>query len=386
MPRRPRRIDLALQGGGALGAFTWGVLDRLLEDERIDFGAVSGASAGAMNAVVLADGLARGGRRGARDALRSFWMRVSNASGRGPLSSTLAPLLPWALPALSAQAWAAAAPWNVLFEGFGRAYAPAQFNPLGVNPLRDILASEVDFARLRAYGGVRVSVCATQVRTGRLREFAHEELSVDAVMASACLPLLFRTVEIDGEAYWDGGYLANPSLLPLVAHSASHDLVLVQINPSRRDAVPTQAQPIADRIDEIIFNGSLERELRTLALIRRLLAESPPLPAGLSHTPLFERIAALRLHRIEADEPLAQPGAAQQFDAGWVGLSRLHRLGRQAAEGWLQTCFAHVGRRGTLPLADCLQGLDLGDARPAAATSDDARGQRRRAVRRRPSS
>jgi NTE family protein len=135
--------------------------------------------------------------------------------------------------------------------------------------------------------------------------------------------------------------------------------VLVQINPSRREAVPTQPDEIADRIDEIVFNGSLERELRTLALIRQLLAESAPLPAGQSHAPLFERIAALRLHRIESAEPLVQPGSTQRLDAGWVGLSRLHRLGREAAERWLQTCYAHVGRRSTLALADCLQGLDL---------------------------
>jgi NTE family protein len=361
MPRRVRRIDLALQGGGALGAYTWGVLDRLLEDERVGFGAISGASAGAMNAVLLADGLARGGRRGAREALRSFWMRVSNASGRGPLSAALLPLLPWALPALATAAppWAATAPWNVLFESWGRALAPAQFDPLDANPLRTILAEEVDFERLRAFRGVRVSVSATQVRSGRLREFAHEELSIDAVMASACLPLLFRTVVIDGEAYWDGGYVANPSLLPLVAHGASHDLVLVQINPSRREAVPTQAQEIADRIDEIVFNGSLERELRTLALLQQLLAESPPLPAGRAHAPLFEHVAALRLHRIESAEPLARPGTTQHLDASWAGLSRLHHLGRECAQHWLQTCYAHVGRRSTLALADCLAGLDL---------------------------
>jgi len=369
MPRRNRPIDLALQGGGALGAYTWGVLDRLLEDERVGFGAVSGASAGAMNAVVLADGLARDGRRGARDALRSFWMRVSNASGRGPLSASLLPLLPWAMPAVAAPPWAAAAPWNVLFDGWGRALAPAQFDPLDVNPLRDILADEVDFARLRAFRGVRVSVSATQVRSGRLREFGHEELSVDAVMASACLPLLFRTVVIDGEAYWDGGYLANPSLLPLVAHSASHDLVLVQINPSRRETVPTQPPEIADRIDEIVFNASLERELRTLALVQQVLAESPPLPAGRSQAPLFERIAALRLHRIESDEPLVQPGTAQRLDTGWAGLSRLHRLGREAAERWLQNSYPHVGRRSTLALADCLEGLDLPVNRPGSGAA-----------------
>ncbi|MDO9091343.1 MAG: patatin-like phospholipase family protein [Rubrivivax sp.] len=350
--RRIRRIDLALQGGGAHGAFTWGVLDRLLEDERIEFDAISGASAGAMNAVVLADGLARGGRRAAREALRNFWSRVSNATGRGPSAA------PNALALMFGQGWLAASPWSAMLEQFGRSLAPTQFNPLNLNPLRDILAAEVDFERLRAYRGVRVVVGATQVRTGRLREFGHGELSVDVVMASACLPLLFHAVEIDGEAYWDGGYLANPSLLPLVAHSATHDLVLVQINPSRREAVPRLVPEIADRLDEITFNGSLVKELRALALIRRLLREDGADPER-RRAPLFRQIAALRLHRIEAGEDLARPGATNRQDAGWRQLSRLHRLGREAASAWIEQSFAHLGRRSTLPLEPYLVGIAL---------------------------
>ncbi len=354
--RRTRRIDLALQGGGAHGAFTWGVLDRLLEDERIEFDAISGASAGAMNAVVLADGLARGGRRGAREALRSFWSRVSNATGRGPRAALSAPLAPDALALLFGQGWLAATPWSAMLERVGRSFAPAQFNPLNLNPLRDLLAAEVDFERLRAYRGVRVVVGATQVRTGQLREFGHEELSADVVMASACLPLLFHAVEIDGEAYWDGGYLANPSLLPLVAHSATHDLVLVQINPSRREAVPRLVPEIADRLDEITFNGSLVKELRALALIRRLLREDGADPEQ-RRAPLFRQIAALRLHRIEAAEDLARLGATNRHDAGWTQLSRLHRLGREAAQAWIEHCFSHLGRRSTLPLEPFLEGI-----------------------------
>ena len=351
--RRTRRIDLALQGGGAHGAFTWGVLDRLLEDERIKFDAISGASAGAMNAVVLADGLARGGRRGAREALRRFWSRVSNATGSGPLA---APPVPDALAMLFGHGWLAASPWRAMLDWVGRSFAPTQFNPLNLNPLRDILAAEVDFERLRAYRGVRVVVGATRVRTGQLREFGHDELSADVVMASACLPLLFRAVEIDGEAYWDGGYLGNPSLLPLVAHSATHDLMLVQINPSRRDAVPRLAHEIADRLDEITFNGSLVKELRTLALIRRLLREDGT-DSARRRAPLFAQIAALRLHRIEAGEDLARPGASNRLDAGWAQLSRLHRLGREAAEAWIEHGFAHLGRRSTLPLEPYLDGI-----------------------------
>lgn len=351
--RRVRRIDLALQGGGAHGAFTWGVLDRLLEDERLEFDAISGASAGAMNAVVLADGLARGGRRGAREALRSFWSRVSHATGRGPWSAAQ---VPDALAMLFGHGWLAASPWSAWLDWAGRSWATPQWNPLNLQPLRDILAAEVDFERLRAFRGVRVFVSATQVRTGLLREFGHEALSVDVVMASACLPMLFPAVEIDGEAYWDGGYLGNPSLLPLVAHSATHDLVLVQVNPSRRETVPRQAHEIADRLDEITFNGSLVKELRTLALIRQLLSEDGAIGPG-RRAPLFEQIAALRLHRIEAGEALAGLGAGNRLDAGWAQLSRLHRLGRQAAESWIEHCFAHLGRRSTLALGPYLEGL-----------------------------
>jgi len=354
--RRVRRIDLALQGGGAHGAFTWGVLDRLLEDERIEFGAISGTSAGAMNAVVLADGLARGGRPAAREALRRFWSRVSNATGRGPLTAMAPPLAPDAMALLFGHGWLAASPWGAVLDWMGRSFVAPHFNPLNLNPLRDILAAEVDFERLRAYRGVRVVVGATQVRTGQLREFGHDELSADVVMASACLPLLFRAVEIEGEAYWDGGYLGNPSLLPLVAHSATHDLMLVQIDPSRRDVVPRLAHEIAHRLDEITFNGSLVKELRTLALIRRLLREDGPDPAR-RRAPLFGQIAALRLHRIEAGDALARLGAAHRLDAGWTQLSRLHRLGHQAAQTWLEQGFAHLGRRSTLSLEPYLEGV-----------------------------
>lgn len=356
--RRTRRIDLALQGGGAHGAFTWGVLDRLLEDERLEFDAISGASAGAMNAVVLAHGLAQAGRRGAREALRRFWSRVSHASGRGPVPGTAAlpTFSPDALTLLFGQGWLAVSPWHLMLDWIGRSFAPHQFNPLDINPLRDILATEVDFERLRAHRAVRVVVSATNVRTGQLREFDHHELTVDTVLASACLPLLFRAVEIDGEAYWDGGYLGNPSLLPLVAHSATHDLVLVQINPSLRESVPRQAHEIVDRLDEITFNGSLVKELRALALVRRLLREDGRMSPGV-RAPLFEQIAALRLHRIEAGETLSRLGGRSRLDAGWALLSRLHRLGRQAADAWLETNFAHLGRRSTLPLAPYLEGI-----------------------------
>lgn len=328
---------MAQQGGGAHGAFTWGVLDRLLEDERLEIDAVSGTSAGAMNAVVLADGLMAGGRRAAREHLRRFWARVSDAAAGQTMNALFGD---WAGAPLA---------WYV--DWVTRVFSPYQFNPLDINPLRDILAAEVDFERVRRCDRLRVFVSATNVRTGELREFRGAELTVDAVMASACLPTLYRAVEIDGEAYWDGGYVANPSLLPLVAESPAHDLVLVQINPSCRSRVPTTAQEILDRLNEITFNSSLVKELRSIALLQQLLkTESLPAPVQ-GRTSLFARVAALRLHRIDAEGELAQLSAASKLNAAWPFVARLHRIGRDAAHGWLARNFAHIGRRSTLALS-----------------------------------
>ncbi|GMV44908.1 MAG: hypothetical protein AMXMBFR66_03060 [Pseudomonadota bacterium] len=332
--RARRRIDLALQGGGAHGAFTWGVLDRLLEDERLEIDAVSGTSAGAMNAVVLADGLMAGGRRAAREHLRRFWSRVSAAASAGH-----------ALTALFGDWSGAPLAWYA--DWLTRTLSPYQFNPLDINPLRDIVTAEVDFERVRGCDRLHIFVAATNVRTGALREFRGADLTADAVMASACLPTLFRAVEIDGEAYWDGGYVANPSLLPLIAESPAHDLVLVQINPSCRSRVPTTAQEIVDRLNEITFNSSLVKELRTIFLLKQLLkAEGRPPASG--RAPLFAQIDALRLHRIDAEDKLEHLGAASKINAAWPFVVRLHAIGRDAADRWLARNFAHIGRRSTL--------------------------------------
>lgn len=333
-----RPIDLALQGGGAHGAFTWGVLDRLLEDERLQITAISGTSAGAMNAVVLAHGLAKGGRHGAKEALLRFWSRVSQASA---LAQGLPGLFwDWVVPG---------SPLTWYMDWMTRTWSPYQLNPLDLNPLRDILAEEVDFEFLRSHCAPRVFVSATHVQSGRLREFRHEELTVDAVMASACLPLLFKAVEIDGQAYWDGGYVANPSLLPLITESPCSDLVLVQINPSCRKDVPTSAPDILDRLNEITFNSALLKELRTIGLLQQLL-EAEGLPHGAGPGSLFGQIAALRLHRIDAEDQLSDLGAASKLNAAWPLIQRLHTIGRETAERWLLHTEAHIGRKSTLRL------------------------------------
>jgi NTE family protein len=340
--RTVKHIDLALQGGGAHGAFTWGVLDGLLEDERVRIAGISGTSAGALNAVVVADGLMSDGRRGARHALRRFWSRVSNASGHAPLIANT-------ITALFGQWTIEGSPLHFYMDWLGRSLSPQQFNPLNLNPLRDIVAAEVNFDRVRACDKVQVFVSATNVRTGQLKEFRHPELSVDAVMASACLPLLFHPVEIGGEAYWDGGYLGNPSLLPLVSESPAHDLMLVQINPSRREALPVRVPDILDRLNEITFNSSLVKELRTLGLLQRLIRlEGAPPSTG--RAPLFKQIGALRFHRIAADAELARFGAGSKTNTAWPFLMQLHAIGYRAAQAWLETNFTHLGRRSTLSL------------------------------------
>ena len=348
--RRPRRaprrqIDLALQGGGSHGAFTWGVLDRLLEDERLEIGGISGTSAGAMNAVALAAGLMEGGRDGARAALHRFWTRVAQASPfnqlpAGPWGGFFGPDSPWMAPLQAYSQW------------LGQLVSPYQFNPLNLNPLREILRTEIDFERVRRCGKTRLFIAATQVRSGRLRIFGQDELTADMVLASACLPLLFQAVEIDGQPYWDGGYAGNPSLLPLITDTVSDDLLLVPINPSLRESTPTTAQDILERTNEITFNASLLKELNTIALLKQVLQEQRLARAGARKPtqPLFARVEALRVHRLEAEAELAQFGASSKLDTRWSFLQQLHGIGRQAADAWLRQNFRHLGHRSTVDL------------------------------------
>jgi NTE family protein len=340
------RIDLALQGGGSYGAFTWGVLDRLLEDERLEIAGISGASAGAMNAVAVAGGLMEGGRDGARTALRRFWNRVADASpfnqlSDGPLGAIFGPNNPWLQP------WIA--PLQQFGQALGSQLSPYQLNPLNLNPLRDILTDTVDFEAVRACDRTQLFIAATQVSTGELRIFRQIELTVDMVLASACLPLLFQAVEIDGEAYWDGGYAGNPALLPLIAETDADDLLLVQINPTRRDTLPTSAEDILDRANEVTFNASLLKELRTIGLIKEVLADAGR-PDSAYRRPLFRRIDDLRLHRLGAESELAPLGASSKSQTNRAFLEQLHTIGRQAADDWLAEHADDVGKRSTFTL------------------------------------
>ncbi|WP_043528175.1 patatin-like phospholipase family protein [Litchfieldella xinjiangensis] len=344
MPSRTpiKRIDVALQGGGSHGAFTWGVLDRLLEDERLEIGGLSGTSAGAMNAVVLANGWAQNGRQGAREALDAFWRDVGKAGdGRFAGDNLLQLLFGHWTPGLK--------PVYRFMDAVSRLVSPYQTNPFDVNPLRNILERHVDFERLRGFEAIRLFVSATNVHSGQQRIFRNAEMTRDMVMASACLPVLFQAVEIDGEAYWDGGYSSNPSLLPLIRESPPGDLMLVQINPRERAGVPRLAHEIVNRINEISFNNSLQQELRTVAMIKRLLDEERE--AGHDYqAELFQKIGDLHLHRIEATKEMDAFEAITRLDARMDFLQRLHDIGFQAADRWLNEHFVDVGRRSTVDL------------------------------------
>lgn len=330
-----RAINVALQGGGSHGAFSWGVLDRLLEAGEFRLAAVSGTSAGAMNAVALADGWARGGAEGARERLHAFWEAVSCKGRFSPVQR-----LPWDV------AWGnwsvENSPGYVWFDAISRIFSPYLANPMNINPLRDVVAAEIDFDNVNAPDGIRAFVSATNVETGQLRVFGRgDRITLDTVMASACLPQIFQAVEIDGVPYWDGGYGGNPAIYPFFNANEVEDVLLVQINPVLREGTPKSAHEIQNRIDEITFNAGLLREFRAIAFVKELIAEGR-LPRG--------QYRDIRMHRIDADEAFKDLSASSKVNAEWAFLEYLRDLGRNAASDWLEGDAAFVGTRPTLEI------------------------------------
>ena len=326
-------IDLALQGGGSHGAFTWGVLDRLLQDETLHFAGISGTSAGALNAGVMATGWQRGGREGARAALRAFWLAVS-ARGSCFGSSAAAPVLGLAGFNLDMN------PWYALFNQWLRAFAPQQFNPLDINPLRELVHEHVDEKAMRR-SELPLFITATAVQTGQPRVFSGRKLSHDALLASACLPQLFRPVVVNGEACWGGSYSGNPALWPLIYETPASDVLLVRINPLVRPEVPDTAMEIADRVNEITFNAGLVSEMRAIHFVRKLLAEGR-VDAG--------RYKHLRLHAIGDDAGMAALTPSSKLNTDRDFLLRLCALGQAAASRWLAQHRNDIGRRSTLDI------------------------------------
>jgi len=328
-------VTLALQGGGSLGAFTWGVLDRLLDEPAIRVGAVSGASAGAMNAAMLVQGLATGGPEEAKRLLEAFWRRVAVAAGSPDAAwgGWLAPFAGLAAPVADALRQAA------------RGLPRTQINPLGLNPLRGVLDGLLDPSAFGKPGAPTLVVSATRVRTGEARLFRDAEVTAEALLASACLPQLFPAVEIDGEAYWDGGYASNPPMRALVEAGAPADIVLVRTTPVERPDPPAGASGVLDRADEMTFGAALRQELRSLARAQRLLADLPAAQGVLA------RLRDARLHAIGAEEEFRALKGGSHHDASWGFLRDMRDLGRSAANRWLEADLAWVGVRSTMDLS-----------------------------------
>jgi NTE family protein len=334
----PAFIDLALQGGGAHGAFTWGVLDRLLEEPWIRFDGISGTSAGAMNAVVMADGLTEGGPERARATLEAFWKRVSDAA-------LLSPLQRGPLEILSGTWTLDYSPVFAALDIATRVLSPYDTNPFGSNPLRQILEESVDFARL-VVAPIRLFVTATNVRTGRGRVFRNADLTPDVLLASACLPTMFQAVEIGGEPYWDGGYSGNPSMAPLIRECTASDTILVQINPIERPGTPRSAREIHNRINEIAFNATLLKELKAGALLRQVA------DPGTGEGAVW---AKMRVHRIASDVML-DLGYSSKLIAEWSFFCMLRDAGRSATTAFLDAHAKDLGVRSTLDLDELLEG------------------------------
>lgn len=330
--RKP--VALALQGGGAHGAFTWGVLDRLLEDGRLEIEAISGTSAGAMNATVVADGFVRGGADTARERLQNFWKAVSSASQYSPIQRAPLDVLMgnWTLDRSVGYA---------VFDYVTKLASPYTLNPLNLNPLKRLIEGMVDFESIRRADRPLLFISCTNVETGQVKVFQRKEMDANVVMASACLPFVFQAVEIDGVPYWDGGYMGNPVMFPFHRRVATQDYVIVQINPVRRKGTPKTAREIMNRVNEISFNASLQHELRAINFVQRLIGQ------GVLSDRDYKRI---NLHIISADQDLLPLGASSKFNTEWSFLQHLFEIGRNTATSWLAQNFDQIGHKQTANL------------------------------------
>ena len=330
-----KRINLALQGGGAHGAFAWGILDYLLEDGRLEFEAISATSAGAMNASVCAYGMLNGGREGARKALEEFWRAIAVEGMKGPIQPA-----PWAM--FTGGFSLDDSPSYRMFDMMSRMMSPYEFNPSNHNPLREVITKHVDFDKLRsAKEAIRLHICATNVETGKVRIFTNEELSPNAVLASACLPFLFQSVEIDGEYFWDGGYIGNPAIFPLIYSSKSCDVVIVHINPVVRKGCPRTAAEILNRLNELSFNSSLMREMRAICFVSGLV-DGGKIKEG--------DMKRMLIHSIRSDDFMAGLGVSSKLNSTWKFLRFLHEAGRKAAADWLERSFDSIGVESTVDI------------------------------------
>jgi NTE family protein len=327
-----KTINLALQGGGSHSAFTWGVLDRLLDDERLTFDGVTATSAGCVNAVLLADGLAANGRNGAKQLLQSFWKKMSDAASRSIIAPSFIDLFN---PTFGLEH----SPGYLFADMVSRFLSPYQLNPLDLNPMRDLLNEAIDFERVRRQQLVKLYLCATTVRTGKIAVFTNQDITADHLIASACMPFRVRAPAINDEHYWEGGFMGNPAIFPVIYGSASSDILLVRLTPTERGELPTTARAILDRMEEISFNAALMREMRVVAFVTQLIDEGK-LSDG----------KRLFIHSIDAQDITKNLAASSKLNMDWRFLMHLFELGRKRADSWLATTFDHIGAKTTVDL------------------------------------
>jgi NTE family protein len=327
-----KSINLALQGGGSHGAFTWGVLDRLLDDERLTFDGVTATSAGGVNAVLLADGLALGGRQGAKDLMAAFWKKMSETT----MNSIIAPS--W-FDRVNPNFGLEHSPGYVMVDIISRFMSPYQLNPMDLNPMRDLLNEVVNFERVRQQKVLKLFLSATNVRTGKVAVFPNKEITAEHVLASACLPFMMRSPVIDGEAYWDGGFMGNPAIFPVIYGCESCDVLLVHLTPTERVELPTNSRAILNRMQEISFNSSLMREMRAVAFVTQMIDDGK-LTGG----------KRMFIHLIEAEDVIKELSGSSKMNADWRFLAHLFELGRERADKWLAANFDKIGAETTVDL------------------------------------
>lgn len=341
MAKSKKRINIALQGGGAHGALAWGILDKILEDGRLDFDSISATSAGAMNAAALVHGLASGGKEGAREALYNFWKKISDSGQKyNPLRLTPWEEL-WGVPLENSFSY-------FCFDMMSKAFSPYQLNPFNFNPLRMVLEESIDIELIRAQRSPKLFITATNVKTGKIKIFDNQELSLDAILASACLPFLFQTVQVDEEYYWDGGYLGNPAIYPLIYNAQSRDVLIIHINPIYREQIPHTPDEILNRLNEISFNSSLMREMRAISFVTKLLDD------GWIKEEYRSNMKRLYLHAIRADVSMQEFSVASKLNPDWSFLQTLYKQGRSEAEQWLDDHFTHINKKTTIDINEYL--------------------------------
>ena len=336
-----KKLNLALQGGGSHGAFAWGVLDRILQETSIEIDSISATSAGATNAAIIAKGLINGGNEGARKELHHFWHEVSTY---GKIFSPIK-FTPWeALMGVSAENSAS----FFIFDMVTRLFSPYQFNPFNYNPLKNLLESTIDFQQLKTTDKVKLFICATNVQTGKVKIFENKDISPEVILASSCLPFLFQAVEIDQEHYWDGGYMGNPAIFPLIYEAKSTDVLIIHINPIVRKGLPINATEIMNRINEVSFNSSLMREMRAIAFVTKLLDQ------GWIKEEYREKVKRMYIHSIRADELMMNFSVASKFNTDWNFLLQLFELGQKAGDTWLEENFNKIGVESSIQIEEYL--------------------------------